>query len=87
MTRLPAGYVWVEEGPRRYAFHDGRFFEWVPQEKHFVPVAAPVGAAVPAPPRGSRVTSIRGVSYHVYRGVHYKATRRKGRVVYVVAKM
>lgn len=87
VTRLPAGYLWVDEGQRRYAFHDGLFFQWVPRDRHFEQIAAPVGTAVPAPPRGARVARIRGITYHVYRGVFYKATRRNGRTVYVVAKV
>ena len=87
LSSLPAGHVWVTRGNRRYAYHDGRFYEWLSGDKRYLTVAAPHGVAVPRPPQGSRVTRIRGVTYHVYRGVYYKPSRRKGRRVYVVAKL
>ncbi|NNM32944.1 MAG: hypothetical protein HKO53_07740 [Gemmatimonadetes bacterium] len=87
LAELPAGHMWVDHESKRYAFHDGRFYEWVPDDGHFRQVEAPVGAAVPALPAGARATELRGVSYQVYRGVHYRPTRRQGRRVFVVAKI
>ncbi|MDH3223929.1 MAG: hypothetical protein OEO23_09445 [Gemmatimonadota bacterium] len=87
VSDLPPGHVWVTHESRRYGFHDGRFYEWLPDRRVFQVVDAPVGAAVPNVPRGARVRELRGVTYHVYRGVHYKAARRHGKPVFVVAKI
>lgn len=87
VTVLPAGHMWVDHGAKRYAFHDGLFYRWVPGKRHYAIVKAPHGAAITALPRGHRVVQIRGVTYHLYRGVHYKPTRRKGKTVFVVAKL
>ena len=87
LSSIPDDHVWVTRGTRRYAYHDGRFFEWLPEERRYLAVAAPHGVAIPNLPRGSRETRIRGVSYYVYRGVYYKVTRRDGRRVFVVAKL
>ena len=87
ITSLPEGHVWVDHESKRYGFHDGRFYEWIPDSGHFLPVEAPVGAAVSALPAAARETELRGVTYRVYRGVHYRPTRRQGKRVFVVAKM
>lgn len=86
VTVLPAGHTWVTHGSHRYAFHDGQFYRWVPGRKHYIIVKAPHGAAVAVLPRGHKVQRVKGVTYHVYRGVRYKPTKRKGKTVYVVAK-
>ena len=87
VSDLPAGHVWVTHESRRYGFHDGRFYQWFPERRLFQVVDAPVGAAVPHVPRGARIRELRGVTYHVYRGVHYKPARRDGKRVFVVAKI
>ena len=86
VTVLPAGHAWVTHGAHRYGFHDGTFYRWVPAKRHYVVVAAPYGAAVRVVPRGYKVRRVGGVEYFVYRGVHYKPTRRKGKTVYIVTK-
>ena len=78
LASLPADHLWVDHESRRYAFHDGRFYEWVPGEALFREVVAPVGAAVPTLPVGARATELRGVSYRVYRGVHYRPHSPRG---------
>lgn len=87
LADLPDGHVWLEHESKRYAFHDGRFYEWVPDDGLFREVDAPVGAAVPALPPVARTIELRGVTYRVYRGVYYRPTRRQGKKVFVVAKL
>ena len=87
VSSLPAGHVQVTHESKRYGFHGGRFYLWLPDRRLFRLVDAPVGAAVPHLPRGARVRELRGITYHVFRGVYYKPTRRHGRRVYVVAKV
>ncbi|MGI9628173.1 MAG: DUF6515 family protein [Longimicrobiales bacterium] len=86
VTVLPSGHTWVTHASQRYAFHDGQFYRWVPARKHYIIVKAPHGAAVAVLPRGHKVQRVKGVKYHIYRGVRYKPTKRNGKTVYVVAK-
>lgn len=82
---LPFGYYPFYWGPDLYYYYGGVFYRPYDDGGYEV-TTPPVGAAVPALPKGAQSIAIDGKQYFEFNGVYYQATTDdQGKVVYVVA--
>jgi len=82
---LPYGYFPFYWGADLYYYYGGVFYRPNDDGGYEVTVP-PVGAAVPALPRGSQSIVIDGKQYYEYNGVYFQqSTDDKGKTIYVVA--
>ncbi|MFI5160886.1 MAG: DUF6515 family protein [Sphingobacteriales bacterium] len=82
---LPYGYFPFYWGADLYYYYGGVFYR--PNDDGGYEVAVPpVGAEVPALPRGAQSIVIDGKQYYEYNGVYFQqGTNDKGKTIYVVA--
>ncbi|HYK76804.1 MAG TPA: DUF6515 family protein [Daejeonella sp.] len=80
---LPFGYFPFYYGPDLFYYYDGFFYRYY--NDYYTVVPPPIGAEVPALPRGVRTITINGQAYFEKDGVYYKSILKPdGRVAYLV---
>jgi hypothetical protein len=82
---LPPGHTGVAVRGVSYRTVGGAFYQ--PHARGWVVVAPPVGGELRHLPAGATVVRVNGVRYHRYAGAHYRPVIKRGRTIYVVARL
>jgi len=87
VSKLSSKAVLADTSGEAVYFDRGVFFRDHQIGKRFEVVAAPVGAIVPALPKGYRKVTLGGTGYSIYLEVYYRKVYRAGQIVFMVAQV